>query len=295
VLSSCILPGLSRPTQSASQTQRFHQNLITTIPGIFKHTVRMDSSSWPQNFGNGSGGQTRTSYTTSSSSSNNNGALSSFEGFPSFKSLSQPSSFSKIESFSSDSTNSSKMFYLASVSNGHVLAHQENSRPSGVVVENKGDRGDEQKWTIEYGDDSNTVALKCAANGKYLHCFEGKSWGKVGTGDKQWWKISDADVTAPGACRIGPVDYPDVFLNHHSGNTVRIGAGGTKVHMYKWEVSVCSKSASTLTADRVTVAKQRTPYIMVPHRCLRKLQSISFKLFERRCLQSELRFEAQSS
>jgi hypothetical protein len=129
-------------------------------------------------------------------------------------------------------------FYLASVSNGHVLAHQENGRPSGVVVENKGDRGDEQKWTIEYGDEPNTVALKCAANDKYLHCFEGKSWGKVGTGDKQWWKISNDDVSPPGACRIGPVDFPDVYLNHHSGNTVRRGAAGTKVHMYKWEVSV---------------------------------------------------------
>lgn len=132
---------------------------------------------------------------------------------------------------------SSKTFYLASVSNGHVLAHQENARPSGVVVENKGDRDDEQKWTVEYGDEPNTVALKCAANGKYLHCFEGKSWGKVGTGDRQWWKISDDDVSPPGACRLCPVDFPEIYLNHHSGNTVRRGAAGTKVHMYKWEVS----------------------------------------------------------
>jgi hypothetical protein len=108
-------------------------------------------------------------------------------------------------------------------------------------VENKGDRGDEQKWTIEYGDEPNTIALKCAANDKYLHCFEGKSWGKVGTGDKQWWKISNDDVSAPGACRIGPVDFPDVYLNHHSGNTVRRGAAGAKVHMYKWEVSARKK------------------------------------------------------
>lgn len=197
----------------------------------------MDSTNRPQSFGNGSNNHTTTSY-TSSSSFNSGGGSSSFEGFPSFQSFSEPSFTSHTESHSSSS---SRTFYLASVSNGHVLAHQENSRPSGVVVENKGDRGDEQKWIVEYGDEPNTVALKCAANDKYLHCFEGKSWGKVGTGDKQWWKISNDDVSAPGACRIGPVDFPDVYLNHHSGNTVRRGASGAKVHMYKWEVSVHEK------------------------------------------------------
>lgn len=197
----------------------------------------MDSINWSQDLGNTSHDRTTTSY-ISSSSFNSGGGSSSFEGFPSFQSFSEPSFTSHTESYSS---NSSATFYLASVSNGHVLAHQENSRPSGVVVENKGDRGDEQKWTVEYGDEPNTIALKCAANDKYLHCFEGKSWGKVGTGDKQWWKISNDDVSAPGACRIGPVDFPDVYLNHHSGNTVRRGAAGAKVHMYKWEVSVRGK------------------------------------------------------
>ena len=197
----------------------------------------MDSINSPQNFNDGSNNQTTTSY-TSSSSFNSGGGSSSFEGFPSLQSFSEPSLTSHTESHSS---NSSTTFYLASVSNGHVLAHQEDSRPSGVVVENKGDRGDEQKWTVEYGDELDTIALKCAASDKYLHCFEGKSWGKVGTGEKQWWKISNDDVSAPGACRIGPVDFPEVYLNHHSGDTVRRGAAGAKVHMYKWEVSSCKK------------------------------------------------------
>jgi len=201
----------------------------------------MDSNNWLQSSGNNgnSNNQTTTSYTSSSSfNSNGGGGSSSFEGFPSFQSFSEPSFTSHTSSYSSNSSsNNPRTFYLASVSNGHVLAHQENSRPSGVVVENKGDRGDEQMWTVEYGDEPNTIALKNAANGKYLHCFEGKSWGKVGTGEKQFWKISNDDVSAPGACRIGPVDFPDVYLNHHSGNTVRRGAGGAKVHMYKWEVS----------------------------------------------------------
>ena len=239
----------------------------------------MDSASWPPSFGNGSNNQTTTSY-TSSSSFNSGGGSSSFEGFPSFQSFSEPSFTSHTESHSS---NSSRTFYLASVSNGHVLAHQENNRPSGVVVENKGDRSNEQKWTVEYGDDPNTIALKCAANDKYLHCFEGKSWGKVGTGDKQWWKISNDDVSAPGACRIGPVDFPDVYLNHHSGNTVRRGASGAKVHMYKWEVSVRWK-LGTVKLLTMFLAKQRTSHFVVLHRYLSKLQASSFELsdWERR-------------
>ena len=208
----------------------------------------MDSINWSQNLGDTSNNRTTTSY-TSSSSFNSGGGSSSFEGFPSFQSFSEPSVTSYTESYSSSS---STTFYLASVSNGHVLAHQENSRPSGVVVENKGDRSDEQKWIVEYGDEPDTIALKCAANNKYLHCFEGKSWGKVGTGDKQWWKISNDDVSAPGACRIGPVDFPDVYLNHHSGNTVRRGAAGAKVHMYKWEVSAREKLGRVESLTHVT-------------------------------------------
>jgi hypothetical protein len=223
----------------------------------------MDSNNWLQSSSNGPNNQTTTSY-TSSSSFNSGGGSSAFEGFPSFQSFSEPSFTSHTESYSSNSSNSSRTFYLASVSNGHVLAHQENSRPSGVVVENRGDRDNEQKWTVEYGEEPDIIALKCAANDKYLHCFEGKSWGKVGTGDKQWWKISNDDVSAPGACRIGPVDFPDVFLNHHSGNTVRRGAAGAKVHMYKWEVSVC-KEDDRIKPLTTFLAKQRTPHFVVLH------------------------------
>ncbi|KAM0713459.1 hypothetical protein Q7P37_010421 [Cladosporium fusiforme] len=192
----------------------------------------MSSSNWPQ-FDNSADGQSSRSFHTSSSSQsyNTGNGSSSFEGFPSFGSQPSYSSYTS----SSYSMSDSKTFYISSVSNGHVLAHKADGRPSGVVAENKGDRGQEQNWTIEYGDEPNTIALKNAASGTYLHCQEPKSFGKVGTGDKQWWKISDDDVSPPGACRLCPVNNPDVFLNHHSGNHVRRGATGAKVHMYKWE------------------------------------------------------------
>jgi hypothetical protein len=41
---------------------------------------------------------------------------------------------------------SNKAFYITSVSNGHVLANQPSSRPSGVVASNCGDKGNDEKW-----------------------------------------------------------------------------------------------------------------------------------------------------
>jgi hypothetical protein len=133
-------------------------------------------------------------------------------------------------------SDTNKAFFVTSVSNGHVLANRADGRPSGVVAENKGDQGDAEKWTIEAGDEANQVALKNAANGQYLHANGNKCWATVGTGEKQWWKISSDGVTAPGACRLSPVEYPDVYLNHFQGKAVRKGAVGMKVHMWTWTV-----------------------------------------------------------
>jgi len=130
----------------------------------------------------------------------------------------------------------SKAFYISSVTQGHVLTSQPSGNPSGVVVQNKGEGGDREKWTVEVGDEPNVVALKNASNGQYLHANGGKSWAAVGTGEKQWWKISDDGVNAPGACRLSPVPYPDVYLNHFNGQVARNGRP-IKVHMWKWEVS----------------------------------------------------------
>ena len=130
----------------------------------------------------------------------------------------------------------SKAFYITSVSNGLVLAHQPSGKPSGVAVENKGDGGDREKWTVEAGDQPNVIALKNASNGEYLHANGGTNWSTVGTGAKQWWKISNDNVTAPGACGLSPVDFPSVFLNHFQGRAAKKGGGQVKVHMWQWEV-----------------------------------------------------------
>jgi hypothetical protein len=129
----------------------------------------------------------------------------------------------------------SKAFYITSVSNGLVLAHQPSGKPSGVAVENKGDGGDREKWTVEAGDQPNVIALKNVSSGEYLHANDGKNWATVGTGAKQWWKISNDNVTAPGACGLSPVEYPNVFLNHFQGKPARQFKDQIKVHMWKWE------------------------------------------------------------
>lgn len=134
----------------------------------------------------------------------------------------------------------SKAFYITSVTHGFVLAKQNNNSPTGVVVENKGDQGDEEKWTIEAGDEPNVIALKCAANGEYLHADGNTNWSKVGTGEKQWWRVSTDEVGPPGACRLSPVPHPNVCLNHFNGEYKRPGSK-VKVHMWQWVVSVEEK------------------------------------------------------
>jgi len=161
---------------------------------------------------------------------------------PFTKSLFQPerprfiSSCTSTTSISFNMPESDKAFYVTSVSNGHVLANQANSRPSGVVASNRGDKGNDEKWIIEAGDKPNVVALRNASNGKYLRAEGGKNSSKAGTGEKQWWTISSDRVLAPGACSLSPVDYPNVYLNHFQGRAVPKGHAGMTVHMWQWEV-----------------------------------------------------------
>jgi hypothetical protein len=140
-----------------------------------------------------------------------------------------------LESIHGTLHNMSKAFYITSVSNGLVLAHRPSGTPSGVAVENKGDSGDQEKWEIEAGDEPNVIALKNVSNGGYLHANGGNNASSVGTGAKQWWKISSDNVTAPGACRLSPVDFPMVFLNHFQGKPARQFRDQIKVHMWRWE------------------------------------------------------------
>ncbi|KAK5121220.1 hypothetical protein LTR85_005386 [Meristemomyces frigidus] len=124
-----------------------------------------------------------------------------------------------------------KSFYLVSVSCGLVLAPMASKNPSGVVVQNANSKDNAQQWVIEYGEQPDTFALRNCSNGDYLHADGGKSWATVGTGAKQLWKMDNNDVTPPQACRLSPVEYPKVYLNHFQGQRRH----NMKVHMWQWE------------------------------------------------------------
>jgi hypothetical protein len=118
-----------------------------------------------------------------------------------------------------------KTFYLSNVNKGYVLAFKDKgSYGHEIVIENAGVHDAEQKWTVDYGDEPDTIALKNVATGKYLRCLELKTGGDVAIGDKYWWKTSVAELTVPGACRIqAPGGRSQYFLENRQGNGLRKG------------------------------------------------------------------------
>jgi hypothetical protein len=89
-------------------------------------------------------------------------------------------------------------YYLVGIGTVHALAHYKEDLSRGIVLENKGDHDDEQKWTVEFGDEPDLVALKCVANGKYINSLKGGKNEGVKLGDKQWWKMSNDGLFGEG-------------------------------------------------------------------------------------------------
>ena len=138
------------------------------------------------------------------------------------------------------STDSPKPIYISFGQTGYVLTFQQSDRPSGVVTEHKGERGDEQKWTIEYGDTPDIIALRNVTSGKYLYCYEAKHGGKVGMGEKQWWKITVVKYSPPGGCRLAPVGGGAYLSSSDRG--VSQGASSTASNQVNMTTSVSVSS-----------------------------------------------------
>jgi hypothetical protein len=114
-----------------------------------------------------------------------------------------------------------KTYYVSLVAGGYVLAWEKSGNPTKISFEHRGLRGDEQKWTIEYGDEPNTIALRNVASGEYIRALENKANGKIGTGDREWWEMSVGELTAPGAFRLSTIDPPEkFFLSLHAGGNM---------------------------------------------------------------------------
>ena len=121
---------------------------------------------------------------------------------------------------------------LVSVANGHFLSQGE-----AELVARQPDQNDKtQRWTIEFGEDEKTIALKNVGTGKYMLARGGHASALTNTGDKQWWQWSTDDVKARGAVRLNPKEYPQAYLNHFQGVRVGVGHPGIKVHMWPWDV-----------------------------------------------------------
>jgi hypothetical protein len=153
----------------------------------------------------------------------------------------QPLILSHTKPHSMDST---KTFYLASLHHGFVLAQQEDGKPSGVVVTHAEQSNNAHHWIIEHGGVPNVIALKSAANGKYMGCSKVEKYAKVGTvDDKQLWKVSRENVGPPGAFHLDLVDSSGLSLRW-CGQDLSKGRR-TDVDLRKYDVrcyAICDNS-----------------------------------------------------
>ena len=129
-------------------------------------------------------------------------------------------------------------YYLVGIGTGHVLAKNMKDKSGHVVLENKGENDDEQKWTVEFGDEPDLVALKCVADGKYMISPEIGARDNAGVilgDDKQWWKVSNDNLTPNVACRFNLASRPEQFIYTH-GAVLEKGQHHT-AHMRDWKAS----------------------------------------------------------
>jgi hypothetical protein len=161
----------------------------------------------------------------------------------------------------------SKLMHLSAVRDGYVLTYREKGNHA-LVVSLAGDNGNDEKWIVEYGNEPNTVALKCAANGKYLTGVR-KHRGECSLRDEvEWWNVvHDNDkARSPGSYLLSMVGSPEFFLNVMQSTTPGPGKDGSEVMMFEWSVSSCSRLGLQSGADHPLEPGKRMPQNVVLHR-----------------------------
>jgi hypothetical protein len=127
---------------------------------------------------------------------------------------------------------SPKPVYIQTWFKGRVLTQNEGGGfHSPVMCHNAGFKGDEQRWIPEYGEEANTVALRCVTNDKYLTAV-GENYKPVTMGAKTWWKMSWDEVWIPGAFRLSIAGTPDKIAMQ----VANIGRPGNWLTMRMWGV-----------------------------------------------------------
>jgi hypothetical protein len=167
-------------------------------------------------------------------------------------------------------------YYLVGIGTGHVLAKNTKEKSGRIVLENKGEEDDEQKWTVEFGDEPDLVALKCVADGKYMNSPEIGVKDNAGVtlgDDKQWWKVTNDNLTPNVACRFNVASSPGQFIYTH-GSVLEKGQHHT-AHMRDWTASVSMVCFHGLPLIRWFVAKLAERLWLLLRRHLDRLRTSS--------------------
>ncbi|KAK6419198.1 hypothetical protein LTR95_017086 [Oleoguttula sp. CCFEE 5521] len=101
-----------------------------------------------------------------------------------------------------------------------------------------------QHWTVEYGESSNIVAFQNAETGQWLRCFAGNGYGKIETGEKQWWTLEEGPGS-PGSYWLKCNDFPNAYLCNAYG----AHADGNKVYAWPREVGSVLNIGKEYCAD----------------------------------------------
>jgi hypothetical protein len=131
------------------------------------------------------------------------------------------------------SMSSPKPMFVSMLRDGFVMTYRDDESDK-IRVGHAGDRGDNDKWILETGEEPNTVALKCVANGKYL-TGERKHYGKVSLRDeKEWWEIyRETDRNwPPGSFALCMVGSPENCLCVSESSKFSVGRAGWRIEMY---------------------------------------------------------------
>ncbi|OQO10071.1 hypothetical protein B0A48_04427 [Cryoendolithus antarcticus] len=124
-------------------------------------------------------------------------------------------------------SSSSGAIYIIAVGGGTVVTKANNG-----LFDKNANGSASQHWTVEYGEGENIVAFQNAETGQWLHCFAGNGYGKIDTGEKQWWTLEEGPGS-PGSYWLKSNDFPNAYLCNAYG----AHADGNKVYAWPRELN----------------------------------------------------------
>ncbi|KAK6441503.1 hypothetical protein LTR95_002260 [Oleoguttula sp. CCFEE 5521] len=123
-------------------------------------------------------------------------------------------------------SSSSGAIYIIAVGGGTVVTKANNG-----LFDKNANGSASQHWTVEYGEGENIVAFQNAETGQWLRCFAGNGYGKIDTGEKQWWTLEEGPGS-PGSYWLKSNDFPNAYLCNAYG----AHADGNKVYAWPREM-----------------------------------------------------------